>query len=104
MIRPLSLFALCAGLSACAADSRADLNREVSELAKAGMPFAEAQANLQRAGFQCRRQGFEEATLCNRERSHRLLATCVQNVYLTLSDEGDAVGKLEVPNPSCTGF
>ncbi len=105
-MRRLPLWMMCVSLSACASDSRSDLAREVRELADAGMASAEAQGALRHAGFRCRQQprdeGGMETILCNRERSHRLFATCVQNVYLTVSD--DRVERLDVPDPSCAGM
>ena len=75
MTRTMPLFVLCFGLSACAADSRPDLVREVDALAKTGTPFTDAGLALQSAGFQCGPEADDAITHCNRGLSHRLLAT-----------------------------
>lgn len=108
MIRRLFVFTLCLGLSSCAADSRSGLVQEVHGLVAKGMPFDRAEAALEKAGFRCGESqpagDSAAASLCSRTRSHHILASCVQNVHLTASAEGNRVEALEIPDPSCAGF
>lgn len=108
ILRFFFLPAFCLGLTACTADSLTDLSQEVNELITKGMPLDDARATLEKTGFQCSahdRSNDDPATiLCNRTQSHRLIASCVQNIYLPVSAERSRVAAIEIPNPSCTGL
>ncbi|MFP5066284.1 hypothetical protein [Acinetobacter pittii] len=84
-----------------------NLVKEITKLARPGMPVAEAVANLKSAGYQCGKSQFTiddpKAILCSHQYSYRVLATCVQQILL-VPDSNIVVERLDIREPKCTGL
>lgn len=94
----VALTAIGAALSGCTSNSEEALTREVGGIVRVGMSRNLAKERLQSQGFNC----FD--TECSRTRTYYLVSTCIQRIYLTLSDQKQVVSRIEVTKPSCAGL
>lgn len=86
----------------------ADIVKEIGKLALPGMPVAEAVANLKKAGYRCGKSELAiddpNATLCSRQRSYRVMASCISQVLLVPASNGNVVERLDIREPKCAGL
>ncbi len=84
-----------------------DLAKEIGELVLPGMPVAEAVANLKKVGYRCGKSELAiddpNATLCSRQRSYRVMASCIRQVLLVPASDGEVVERLDIREPKCAG-
>lgn len=107
-MRRLTLTLLMLAGAGCASDSRQDLAEEASRLVPLGVTAAEARTALVRAGFTCQDGGDSAAVtadiLCSRERSHRVPATRIHRVMLSLAPGRERITEMRVADPACAGL
>ncbi len=93
-------------VAGCSADSQDRVEAEVNRLVQTGMPLTTATLALTGAGFTCGSNNLayiEPAdVLCTRERSHRILATCIHRVFIVAG--AATVARVTVPPPLCASL
>lgn len=95
------VFALALLASGCASSSQTRVQEEAGRLVSQGMAAGDARAALRSAGFSCSDVS-QGASTCTRQRSHRVVASCLQRVNLTVAD--GRVSRIEIPQPACAGL
>ncbi len=81
-------------LSSCASNDQARLSREISRTVSPGQSAFAAQKALRDEGFDCRETDRGVLLTCTRQRSHRIIASCVQGVTLSVAE--DRIDNIEV--------
>lgn len=106
--RLLAVLLILPAMLGCAADSDPRLAEEVDRLVSPGSGMAAAMQALEGAGFQCgdRLDFLAEPgeIVCSRERSHRVMATCIHRVVLTPGDGGATLAQIRLPSIVCAGL
>ncbi|MBT2245804.1 hypothetical protein JQK15_20020 [Sphingobium sp. BHU LFT2] len=95
-------------LASCAASSQSDFAAEIRTHVRTGMPLEQASASLLAAGFECGENSLANDgsadLVCSREKSHRLLASCIQRVIVSAPPPARLVRAIEVLQPACAGL
>ena len=93
-------------VAGCSADSQDRVEAEVNRLVQTGMPLATAASALTGAGFSCGRNDLADIepgdVLCTRQRSHRIVATCIHRVFIVA--DAAKVARLTVPPRLCASL
>ena len=98
----LPIIALGLLVAGCASDSQLRVGTEIHGLVSPGTPLQSAQDALWDAGFECADTGGGRSITCTRQRSHRIVASCIQRAILYPVD--GRIDRIEVPAPSCAGL
>jgi len=93
-------------LTACDSSSTSRLSGEVSHFVSIGSPIEKAKLELKADGFHCGNNYWSgpEEVMCDRLRSYKIMATCVQRVLISLDASKTRVARIEIPSIPCAGM
>lgn len=87
------------------AQSQADRLKEATDIGHPGRTFSLAIAYIEKAGFECEENYPEtDETVCSRQQSYQIFATCIQSVVLSLARDKIHLGELRANKPACASL